>query len=270
MGLMTGKLLVADIDDTFLVTNRDYIPRENLIAVEKFTRAGGIFTFATGRILEAMLQYTQVLDKSIPVIISNGAEIYDLANRKLLFHGSLGDEARILAKDILDLFPDLSLEVHTPNGLFMVRLNRVSKMHMEVIHLDYIMATLDEVKDKTWTKLLIAGERCQIDKIVEWSKSVDYDVAFTRSAPWYYEVLPSGFNKGMALEKLAKILNIDMKNTYAIGDFHNDTEMLKIAGYSATTAEGAPELKEIVDFVSCKAEDSAVGKFIEHIFEMQN
>ena len=264
---MSGKLLVADIDDTFLVTHRDYIPRENLIAVEKFMRAGGIFTFATGRILEAMLQYTNVLNKSIPVIISNGAEIYKLDERKLLFHGSLGDNARILAQNVLDLFPELSLEVHTPNGLYMVRLNRVSKMHMEVIHLDYTMAALDDVRDKTWTKLLIAGERCQIDKIVEWSKSTNYDVAFTRSAPWYYEVLPSGFNKGMALEKLAKILNIDMANTYAIGDFYNDTEMLQAAGYSATTEEGAPELKEIANFISCKAEDGAVGKFIDHIFE---
>ena len=268
MGEMTGKLLVADIDDTFLVSKHDHIPRENLIAVEKFMRAGGIFTFATGRVLEAMRQYTDCLDKSIPVIISNGAEIYDLENRKLLFHGSLGEEARSFAQTVLDSFPELSLEVHTPNGLYMVRLNRISKMHVEIVHLDYTDATLEEIKDKTWTKLLIAGEKCEIDKIAEWSKSVNFDVAFTRSAPWYFEVLPSGFNKGMALEKLTKMLNIDMKNTYAIGDFLNDTEMLTVAGYSATTEEGASELKKIANFISCKVEDGAVGKFIDHIFEI--
>ncbi|MBR5496163.1 MAG: HAD hydrolase family protein, partial [Oscillospiraceae bacterium] len=51
MKKFSKKLLLAtDMDGTLLTTDKR-ITKENLDAIDKFTKAGGIFTIATGRSL---------------------------------------------------------------------------------------------------------------------------------------------------------------------------------------------------------------------------
>ncbi len=57
------------------------------------------------------------------------------------------------------------------------------------------------------------------------------------------DLLPPGVSKGWALERLAARLNIDRKETMAIGDNWNDVDMLEWAGQAVLMGNAAQELR---------------------------
>lgn len=56
------------------------------------------------------------------------------------------------------------------------------------------------------------------------------------------DILPAGCSKGIALERLARSLNLPMGQTLAIGDNWNDLSMLQTAGSAALMSNAPPDL----------------------------
>ena len=59
------------------------------------------------------------------------------------------------------------------------------------------------------------------------------------------DLLPPGVSKGWALERLAKRLGVERKETAAIGDNWNDVDMLEWAGQSFVMANAAAEMRTL-------------------------
>ena len=59
------------------------------------------------------------------------------------------------------------------------------------------------------------------------------------------DLLPPGVSKGWALERLAARLDVDRKETMAIGDNWNDADMLEWAGQGIVMANAAQELRTV-------------------------
>jgi len=57
------------------------------------------------------------------------------------------------------------------------------------------------------------------------------------------DLLPPGVSKGSALERLARRLGVDRRETMAIGDNWNDVDMLEWAGQSVMMGNAAQELR---------------------------
>lgn len=53
-----------------------------------------------------------------------------------------------------------------------------------------------------------------------------------------------------------------MSDVMAIGDNLNDISMLEKAGYAVAMENGAPEVKEMADYITDTNENSGVGKAI--------
>ena len=85
MGRFRGVLLATDYDDTLYSTNATISP-ENRQAIEYFVAEGGKFCISTGRsyINFAIQMEKERLPVNAPVILSNGASIYDFATEKSL------------------------------------------------------------------------------------------------------------------------------------------------------------------------------------------
>ncbi len=70
-------------------------------------------------------------------------------------------------------------------------------------------------------------------------------------------------NKGKGLEYVAKYLNIPRENIIAIGDGHNDIEMIEYAGYGVAVKGSHPDLINIADICIDKGpKENAVVHFI--------
>ena len=64
------------------------------------------------------------------------------------------------------------------------------------------------------------------------------------SKPCYLEVLSEGVSKGSAIEHIAKLEGVDMKDIMAFGDQWNDYYMLKKVGYGYLMGNAKDDLKE--------------------------
>jgi hydroxymethylpyrimidine pyrophosphatase-like HAD family hydrolase len=56
------------------------------------------------------------------------------------------------------------------------------------------------------------------------------------------DILPPGYSKGLALEKLARRRGLRREETMAIGDNYNDLEMLKFSGHPVLMGNATAEL----------------------------
>ena len=79
------------------------------------------------------------------------------------------------------------------------------------------------------------------------------------------ELINKAFNKGLAVQRLCRHLDVPIQNTIAFGDSMNDLEMIQAAGLGICMANGSEELKKISDEV-CPAvdEDGLYKAFVQH------
>jgi len=70
-------------------------------------------------------------------------------------------------------------------------------------------------------------------------------------------------NKGIALEKLQKSLNILPEETMAFGDYMNDIEMLSKASYSYAMENAHPFVKEMASFEAASNDSFGVLEIVK-------
>jgi phosphoglycolate phosphatase (TIGR01487 family) len=78
-------------------------------------------------------------------------------------------------------------------------------------------------------------------------------------------VLPSGVDKGTALEWVLDELSISIHNVVSVGDAENDLPFLRISGLSAAVANALPSVKEQADIVLSKAQGEGVSDLIDRL-----
>jgi len=71
---------------------------------------GGIFTIATGRMELGTRKYLEVLPVNAPVILYNGALIYDFNKEERIWTCGFRQDIRNLLKELLDRFLILGLK----------------------------------------------------------------------------------------------------------------------------------------------------------------
>ena len=70
------------------------------------------------------------------------------------------------------------------------------------------------------------------------------------SNPYYMEIFPSEAGKGSAVKRLADILEVDIRDTYAAGDEQNDISMIEAAGTGIAMINGTDIVKESADVIT--------------------
>ena len=62
--------------------------------------------------------------------------------------------------------------------------------------------------------------------------------------------MPSGVSKASGLHDLCALMSKSMKNTVVIGDYYNDLEIMREAGYAVAVANAPAEVKAAADHVT--------------------
>ncbi|MGA9174213.1 MAG: HAD-IIB family hydrolase, partial [Thermoactinomyces sp.] len=105
MQSLVYPFLVSDMDGTLLNDAKE-ISAENKEGIALFREKGGFFTLATGRSYPESKKYIRELKLSCPVILYNGAMIYDPATDQLNPVSLISDSLMVsILKDLEQKLP---------------------------------------------------------------------------------------------------------------------------------------------------------------------
>ena len=155
MGRFRGVLLATDYDDTLYSTNATISP-ENRQAIEYFVAEGGKFCISTGRsyINFAIQMEKERLPVNAPVILSNGASIYDFATEKSLWLKHLPPLAPRHLAQVCRAFPQVGFEAYHQDEVFTFRANEVTRHHLTRCHLTGVPRAI-EAMPVPWIKVIL-------------------------------------------------------------------------------------------------------------------
>ncbi len=262
-------LLITDMDGTFLPASKRP-SAENLAAVERLMAAGGRFSIATGRSLQASMQYFEQVRVNCPIIMCNGGMVYDLHENRQIYDVYLPDSAREMVKRILAANPDVGCECLPIEGVYVPQMTQMEREHCNICKVTPVLCGVDEIPPN-WYKALFAQTADRLHEVIEYADSIscEYpDIDLVVSAPIYYEMLPKNISKGSALKELRKACGMEDFTIVAVGDYNNDIEMLEAADVGICPSNAADDVKRIADVVlDVSCEESAIAAVTEYIFE---
>ncbi len=266
MGKFDGLLFVTDLDGT-LVKDDKTISKKNIEAIEYFKKEGGIFTFLTGRLPHGAIRVYEWIKPNAPCGCINGGGIYDYKTNKFLWSVELPKSALELVEYVDVNLPSVGIEVNLHDKIYFCKKNASTERHRNNEGYPDLSCHYRDVKEPI-AKILFAEEKEEtITRLMEMLRkhpsSGEFD--FIRSHEEYYEILPKGVSKGRLVEKLAELLNIDIKNTIAAGDNNNDISMFESAGIGIAVLNASEAAKQAADYVTVSNEEDAIARIIEDI-----
>jgi Cof subfamily protein (haloacid dehalogenase superfamily) len=226
---LNNTLLVSDLDGT-LLDSKQRISKENLEAIKEFQDKGGLFTIATGRMEQSVQPFIELLKIDIPIILYNGAVVYDPISKTIIKQKTLNNFSSIL-KAFTNLAKEYELGIllYQKGKVFTVEKNEVIKEYERKDKVNCNLVTNNIFHNPITKILLISSVEKVLDKcevIVKESK-IPCETVYSESN--YLEILPLGVSKGSALYDLLDYLQRDDLQIVCVGDNLNDESMLKIA-----------------------------------------
>ena len=252
---MSKKIFFFDLDGTLLNREKRITPK-TMEALKKFTEAGNYFCINTGRAIDsAKAVYTGLeLDfKGSFLCGSNGTEIYSVDENRYIF--KIGVPLELVPK-ILDLADEYGVHCHTYNEDHIVSRHNGECMdyYRRVIKTPLIVTedVLEYIKEPP--SKMIAIELHDHDKQERFRMAlkdmVGERLTLLYSNPYYMEIFPSEAGKGSAVKRLADLLGVDIRDTYAAGDEQNDLSMIQAAGCGIAMINGTELVKENADVIT--------------------
>lgn len=264
MGKYTGVLLVSDFDGT-LIDHQLSVSVANVDAVRSFLTEGGRFVGATGRTELNVRPYIGGLPLTSPWILYNGAAIYDWQNESFVYKALLDRAlteafvARVLAR-----LPKINVQVFPGGPYCQVNSRAQPDAHALREEQCFENRAIEQIAGE-WLKILFCDDDPGLIDAVEAMLADDPlcpHVHQTRSGPRYFELTASGVNKGSALARLRQLLDPPPHRVVAIGDYHNDIEMLGEADIAAAPASALPEVKMLARIITRDHRQSAVADLV--------
>jgi len=254
----SGFMLVCDMDGTLLNSKLE-VSDENAKAIEFFVDNGGIFTIATGRMELGVRWYLGILPVNAPVILYNGALIYDFGKEERLWDIYLEVDISGILKDLFNRFTYLGIEIFEGGDkVYLLRENEETEKHRKKEGFDPKVITMDEIPDRVCKVILTANPKSLLE-VENYLKGKDKKFRMVYSEKQFLEILSTEVSKGRALRELSQIMGIPMRNIISIGDNQNDIEMVEISGTGFAVENAQPDLLKVADYCSVHHDNHAAA-----------
>lgn len=263
---MKYKLIAADMDGT-LLNSRGIITDKTQNAIKAVKEKGVIFTICTGRPIQGVEFYINMLNLDCPVITYNGAMIVIGKTKEIIFEqGLMSEDARI----VLALGKEFktTIIVWSGNKLYANVLNERVQDYKRIAAIEPILIeNEDEIIQKGITKILWYDDVDKIDLFQNVLKERLQDrVNFCTSKPVFLEFFDNRVSKAVAMEKIGEYLGIKREEMIAIGDGFNDLPMIEYAGMGVAMGNAPEEIKTKADYVTLSNDEDGIAFFLENIF----
>lgn len=261
------RLFVSDIDGTLIGEDRK-ISEKNKNMIRLYRQLGGQVTLATGRSYLETKKFIEELGLELPVILCNGAILYDPLQDHLHTVTCLERNKTLnLVSRIEHTLPDVDILIFTPKAIYTKGMNEFTAegLDEEGFTIVEVNRLVEIPQDYPIIKFVIVKPNVEKTVVPHLQEQPEFDeLTVIQSADFYLEVLPLHTSKGKAVVQLADEWNIPLQDVAVIGDHLNDLSMFEVAGLSAAVGNAHPSAKKGADVLMPTNEEHAVAHFLKH------
>ena len=255
------KIVFTDLDGT-LTKEHGKIDIVNKPIIVKLTSIGIPVVLSTGRPLPYVIPLCKQFGLSNYVITSNGAEVYNIKAKKVIYQS-------IISKENIEKLDNL---IKKYKMLFMA--NSITKRYTnktDVLGFVNVNSLLDINEDLSQ----VVVESLDLQDMMVFRKDLEKETTLkvanktkhiVEGKLLYYDITNKDSSKGEAIKTLCKHLNIDIQRTMAIGDSINDVDMFNVVGYKVAVSNASDELKALADTITLSNKENGVATILGQLY----
>jgi Cof subfamily protein (haloacid dehalogenase superfamily) len=240
---MKISALISDVDGT-LVNSAKVLTERSQQAVAELHRRGIGFAIISGRPPRGMRMFVEPLALTAPIAGFNGGAFTGTDLTPIEDHLL----APATAQRAHDLLRAKGVDVWVFSGLDWLLANadnahvatEIRAVHFKptiVPSLEPSLASAFKVVGVSEDHGLLA--RCERDL----QAALGEEASASRSQPYYLDITHPMANKGVAVERLAALMNVPLAEVAVIGDNHNDVGMFAQSGFSIAMGNAVPDVQ---------------------------
>ena len=263
------KAIFIDIDGTLRDSDRNLSER-TIDAVKRVTNEGILVILCSGRPRGYTEQVSRECFASKYIITSNGGNIYDYEENKVIYVNEMDKEALI---KLYQIGFEVAHETKVGDGRVV---NKVKYADQE-IKLDenindfvyknpVVQCTIADSDFDKIKNLIPIIEKIENVEIKNRHKSL-LDDRFKDDNTIFCDIANINSNKGNAVKKLLEILNIKKEETIAIGDDNNDLSMFEQVGRKVAMNNAIDLVKEKADEITLSNDEDGVAIYLEKLLK---
>lgn len=295
------RMVAIDMDGTLLDYDLNIAPRA-VEALAEAAKRGVMVTIATGRMFDSAVQFAEKLNIDAPLVTYNGALIRSTISKEVYFHYPVKYRHARRALEIMEKH-DVTPTLYVDDKLYVKEIDERVKGYVHIgkvkahpvgdlvefldgqaqeiarngIGMPFAKDGFEQMQrlgcaescdtstDRVGpTKMLAIGEPEILAGLrEELAREFQGCLGITGSLPHYLELMDKEVSKALGLKVLGEMCGIAREEILAIGDSHNDIEMLEYAGIGVAVGNGVPKAKEKADYVTEGRFGDGVAEAIE-------
>lgn len=260
------KAILSDFDGT-LAGEDHVLSAEDKRAILEFLNKGFIFSIATGRAYEGVIERTcKSLNLMSLQIVRGGSEIVNPADGSVVWgeyveNSVVYEIIEYLLKRKINFAVEQGKYVYTHNAKPFKDLGEGANMRK-----------LKDFDAKKTPKILVfprlsLGQCEEIMQTLTNNYSRINVVKIHKKNKFGLDINSSKASKFIAVHEFAKLSKIKRKEIVGVGDNYNDYPLLTACGVKVAVGNAVDELKEIADYIAPSQDENAIAGVINKYFQ---
>lgn len=265
MDLSKVKLVVSDMDGTLLNSNYE-VSEEFYKLFKEFKGKDLTFVAASGRQYQSMVDKLNAVKDDIFIIAENGG-ITKFKDETLHIEAFNFEVVKEIIP-ILRKIEDVLIVLCSEDNAFIETRNEEFLAFFKKYYTKYeIVEDLTELKNVEILKVAVRHMESSEAFIYPFLTELhsNKEILLKISGKHWLDISSVKCNKGNALQKLQKRLNITEEETMVFGDYNNDLEMLQRAFFSYAMANAHPNVIETARFSTKSNDENGVEYILEQL-----
>lgn len=268
------KLIVFDLDGT-LLSDFNEIGEKSKELIKELKKLGVKFTIASGRLHSAIVQHAETLNLQTPLITLDGSLIRSHPEGVIIYESFVPVKYVRRAIELADKYL-LNIALCHDEAIYYTEHNSVIPQLMDKFGAKYVEVESYTGHLERTLEIVITGDYKDSLKLVKekfsfpyaFKLSTSYYKSHSNDGVYYLEIRKGGTSKGKGLQRLAKALKINIKQTAVTGDWYNDRSLFETNALKIAVANAVPEIRRMADFVTERSNnEDGVAEFLEKVYE---
>ena len=256
------KFIATDMDGTLLNSNNE-IHADFYPMFQSLKEKDIIFAAASGRQYYNLLERFKDIKDDMMFIAENGTFV--VYKGKELIVNSL---EKNIAKELIEIsrtIPNSDVILCGKNSAYIESHDeRLIKQTAKYYERYKIVEDLTSIDDDI-LKVTICDFNGSENNSNNYFDEYRDKVQITVSGEIWLDIVAKGINKGVAINEIQNLLNIDYKETMVFGDYLNDLEMMSSAYHSYAMANAHDTLKKAARFIAKSNDENGVIQAIKSV-----